>query len=137
MSDQTQLQCGSCGVIHCIPTAMYESAKKEGGWWHCPNGHVRGWKDGTEKTEIANLRRERDRLNQRVAERDDEITHQRDLREGVERRLNATKGVVTRIKNRVGHGVCPCCTRTFGNLAKHMATKHADYAKSPVLEAVE
>lgn len=133
----TELQCGSCGVFHAIPTAMYESCRDEGGFWHCPNGHSRGWREGANKTEMAKLRQERDRLAQRIAQRDDEIARQRGLREGVERRLNATRGVVTRIKNRVGHGVCPCCSRSFGNLAKHMATKHADYAKSPMLEAAE
>lgn len=45
-----------------------------------------------------------------------------------ERRLAATKGVVTRIKNRVGKGVCPCCKRTFPNLGAHMSEKHPDWA---------
>lgn len=41
----------------------------------------------------------------------------------------AYKGQVTRIKNRVKNGVCPCCNRTFQNLMRHMATKHPDYAQ--------
>ncbi len=74
------------------------------------------------------LRRERDRLAQRIAERDDEIRRQCEMREATERQLSATRGVVTRIKNRVGHGVCPCCNRTFGDLYRHMSTKHPGYA---------
>jgi hypothetical protein len=35
---------------------------------------------------------------------------------------------VTKIKNRVGHGVCPCCTRSFQNLARHMASEHPTFA---------
>lgn len=46
-----RLICGNCGVEHAIPLAMYNNAKREGGFWHCPNGHNRGWKEGTEKTE--------------------------------------------------------------------------------------
>ena len=29
---------------------------------------------------------------------------------------------------RVEHGVCPCCKRSFSALARHMATKHPEYA---------
>jgi len=123
-----------CGIAFAVP-AWWESKRREDKtWWYCPNGHQQHF---SAETEAEKLRRERDRLKQQVAQRDDEINHQRDMRLDVERRLNATKGVVTRIKNRVGHGVCPCCSRTFENLQKHMATKHSDYAKSPVLEAAE
>ena len=29
----------------------------------------------------------------------------------------------------VSGGACPCCNRSFENLARHMATKHKDYVK--------
>ena len=32
------------------------------------------------------------------------------------------------LQYRVGHGVCPCCNRTFGDLYRHMSTKHPGYA---------
>ncbi|WP_159103999.1 hypothetical protein [Rhodopseudomonas sp. B29] len=51
----------------------------------------------------------------------------RDQREAAERRAAAARGQVTKIKNRVGHGVCPCCNRTFANLARHMAGEHPGY----------
>lgn len=35
--------------------------------------------------------------------------------------------VCTRTRNRIAAGVCPCCNRTFQNLADHMRTLHADY----------
>ena len=74
------------------------------------------------------LRRQPGFLSRRIAERDDEICRQRDLRQATERQLSATRGVVTRIKNRVGHGVCPCCNRSFGNVARHMADQHPNWA---------
>lgn len=49
----------------------------------------------------------------------------------------AYKGQVTRIKNRVKNGVCPCCNRTFQNLMRHMATKHPDYAHAEPTEKDE
>jgi RNase P subunit RPR2 len=37
------------------------------------------------------------------------------------------KAAKTRLKNRVKHGVCPCCNRTFKQLARHMKNKHPEY----------
>ena len=131
----TQVCCHSqCGIAFAVPSTWDQQKRNDHTRFFCPNGHGQSY---TAESEEEKLRRERDRLAQRVAQRDDEIARQRDMREGVERRLNATRGVVTRIKNRVGHGVCPCCSRSFDNLAKHMASQHAEYAKSPILEAAE
>lgn len=120
----------NCGVDIWLPEALYEAASRSPGpagiHFFCGYGHSQFYVIG--ETEADKLRRERDRLAQRVAERDDEIKRQRELRKDTERQLSATRGVVTRIKNRVGHGVCPCCNRTFGDLSRHMATKHPTYA---------
>jgi hypothetical protein len=124
---------GSCVTCKCevwIPDALYEAASASRGpfgiQFFCGYGHRQHYVVG--ETEAEKFRRQRDQLAQRLAERDDEIARQRGLREETERRLTATRGVVTRIKNRVGHGVCPCCTRSFQNLARHMAAKHPSYA---------
>lgn len=31
-----------------------------------------------------------------------------------------------------GHGVCPCCNRTFSDLQRHMASKHKGFAAEEV-----
>lgn len=123
-----------CGIVFAVPSWWESKRREDHTHWYCPNGHAQSFSG---QTEAEKLRLERDRLTQRIAQRDDEITRQRDMRLGVERRLNATRGVVTRIKNRVGHGVCPCCSRTFQDLQRHMKSKHAEYAKSDILEAAE
>lgn len=119
--------CHRCGSAMAIPRELYDAAKRSDKVsFFCAYGHEAVFAKGD--TEADKLRRERDRLVQRVAERDDEITRQRELREHTERQLSATRGVVTRFKNRVGHGVCPCCNRTFGNLARHMVSEHPTWA---------
>ncbi len=119
--------CPNCGCEVWIPDELYEAAKRSPEIsFKCAYGHSIHYPAG-ERAE-QKLRRERDRLAQRIAERDDEIRRQREMREATERQLSATRGVVTRIKNRVGHGVCPCCNRTFGDLYRHMSTKHPGYA---------
>lgn len=124
---------GACCQCKCqmwIPDALYEAARASGGpsgiRFYCGYGHSQYFCIG--ESEADKLRRERDRLTQRIAEKDDEIKRQQEQRQAAERQLAATRGVVTRIKNRVGHGVCPCCNRTFGDLARHMATKHPAYS---------
>jgi uncharacterized small protein (DUF1192 family) len=48
--------------------------------------------------------------------------------ESAKRSRNAYKGLFGRTKKRVAAGVCPCCNRTFENLARHMAGEHPGYA---------
>jgi hypothetical protein len=115
-----------CGLSFAAPQHWVTKRREDHTWWYCPNGHRQYF---SAQSEAEKLRAERDRLAQRIAERDDEVKRQRELREATERQLSAQRGVVTRIKNRVGHGVCPCCSRTFQDLQRHMKTKHADYAK--------
>lgn len=121
---------GNCYRCHAplyLPRELYEAAKRSPAIsFFCAYGHEAHYPAG--ETEADKLRRERDRLAQRIAERDDEIKRQREMREQTERQLAATRGVVTRIKNRVGHGVCPCCNRSFTNVARHMASEHPTWS---------
>lgn len=121
--------CHRCKCEVWIPDALYEAAchsRGPGGvQFYCSYGHDQHYIWG--ESEADKLRRERDRLAQRVAERDDDVRRQRERAEAAERRASAARGQVTKIKNRVGHGVCPCCNRTFENLARHIASKHPTF----------
>ena len=66
------------------------------------------------------LQRERQRHDQTRADRDH-----------IEAKRRGEKAAKTRIKNRIAAGVCPCCNRTFQNLAKHMAGQHPDFTPEP------
>ena len=116
------MQCQGCGVWHAIPKVTYDSYRRSGGFWHCPNGCERGWIKGAEQEEINRLRRANERLVQREAMLNDEIEHEK-------RRGAAARGQVTKLKNRAAAGVCPCCKRSFSNLRKHMQSKHPEYGK--------
>lgn len=120
-------ECARCKCEVWIPDALHDAARHSKTIsFYCAYGHGMHFPEG--ENEETKLRRERDLLAQRIAERDDEIKRQREMREATERQLSATRGLVTRIRNRVGHGVCPCCNRTFADLARHMAGKHPTYA---------
>lgn len=129
--------CITCGIRYTVPQSMWNKQRKSGGFHRCPNGHSQGW--SSDESEDERTRRERDQLKQRLAQKDDEIKRQREQREAAERRESAQKGQVTRLKNRAKAGVCPCCNRTFQNLARHMGTKHPTYATNddPGLKVVQ
>lgn len=116
--------CCRCKSTMWLPAAVYAVARErqEEFTFYCSNGHAQHYTTG--ETETDKLRRERDRLNQRLAEKDDDIRREREAREAAERQAAAARGQVTKIKKRVGNGVCPCCTRSFANLRRHMETKH-------------
>jgi len=127
------IQAAPCYTCKCevwVPDALWEACKRSRGpngiSYYCAYGHQQHLVQG--ESEETKLRRERDRLAQRVAEWQDEARQEREKREAAERRTAAARGQVTKIKNRVGHGVCPCCTRSFQNLARHMASEHPTFA---------
>ena len=109
-----QWQCKTCGVIATCPEVVWNEQLAEGGYHYCPNGHQWGWSNET--CERERLRRERDRLQQQVAQRDDVIA--------------AKEREIKRIKKRSAAGTCPCCKRTFSNMSTHMKRQHPDYVSS-------
>lgn len=121
------LQCGTCGVAHAIPQVMYDAMYREGGFWYCPSGHLRGWEEGAEKTKIKRLETELEAERQRKAAA---LARANDAQAANKELSKQLKGAKTRLKNvkaRVGNGVCPCCNRTFVNLQRHMHNKHPEY----------
>lgn len=113
----TSITCCKCGIEFWVPDHWHTKRKEDHEWFYCPNGHQQHF---VGETEAERLRRERDRLQQRIAERDDEI-------KSLEGRRRAALGQVTKLRNRVRNGVCPCCSRSFTNLRQHMETKHPDW----------
>lgn len=113
-----------CGITFAVPDHWYEMRRSDHTSWSCPNGHRQHFNG---ESEAERLRREAVAKQARIDQLKADADYQRAQRAAVERRLQATRGVVTRIKRRVGNGVCPCCNRTFRQLAAHMETKHPSY----------
>jgi len=116
--------CISCGVVFAITDAMDNELRRNGRNFYCPNGHTMHYGDSVE----ARLKKERESHARTIARLD----QARADRDAIERSRRATKGQLTRVKKRVAHGVCPCCNRTFPNLAAHMQEKHPGYAPEAV-----
>jgi hypothetical protein len=94
--------CCECGTVFGIVERHQAQLRESSATFYCPNGH-----------ELVYGESETERLK-------------RDLyRAEADRKYYKTQ--LTRTKNRIAGGVCPCCNRSFENLRRHMATKHANY----------
>jgi hypothetical protein len=121
--------CYRCKCVMWIPQNLEQAARRSSKIeFFCAYGHGQIFAEG--ESDLDKLRRERDQLAQRIAQRDDRIKALCEEREAANRRAAAARGRVTKIKNRVGHGVCPCCNRTFENLARHMTSQHPSFAEA-------
>lgn len=119
-TEYTLHTCPSCGVPFALTDGYDDRRRDDGKTFYCPNGHNLSYTDTLHKRLTAAqeaLARERARHEQTRADRD-----------AIERQRRATKGQLTRVKKRVANGVCPCCNRSFADLAAHMATRHPEYA---------
>lgn len=112
-----------CGTPFMLPERLLESARNSGHTIYCPHGHAVAWKE----TEADKLRRERDRLKQDQARLEDEKRAAwATANQQAERAAKAERKVKTLTK-RAAAGTCPCCQRTFANMAQHMKHQHPDY----------
>lgn len=124
----TDLTCYKCGILFSVPDHWYKCRREDKENFWCPNGHSQAFV----KSMADKLAEELSRAKQQLAQKDDEIQWQRQHREAAERSASAARGQVTRLKNRASAGVCPCCNRTFSQLARHMANKHPGFSAEPI-----
>jgi hypothetical protein len=117
------IECAACGVPFAITKRFNDGRRESKEQFYCPNGHTLSYKESPADL----LRRDRDRLAQSIAEKDDEIARERAMRQDAIRSNTALRGRVTKLSKRAAHGTCPCCNRTFQQLARHMAQKHPEF----------
>lgn len=117
-----------------VPDTWERKRRADHTTFYCPNGHDQYFPDETEEEKLRKqLAREKHNAEQEQARLREAANKARAAADRSERRRAAMKGQVTRIKNRVGKGVCPCCNRTFTNLQRHMTGQHPEWA--PEVEA--
>jgi hypothetical protein len=114
--------CVNCGVFFGMGDGFREQCLTDGRSFYCPNGHRQHYTESTQ-TKLRKAREEAEAERRRRRATQDLLAHE-------ERRSAAARGQVTKIKKRVAAGVCPCCNRTFQDLAKHMSGQHPDYVKA-------
>lgn len=123
--------CCSCGILFAMPVSFHNERYADKRVFYCPNGHHQSYtgKSETEKLKAAldEERRARQRAEQNIAYWSDEAKEQRERADKERNRANGYKGHATRMTKRAKAGVCPCCNRTFQQLARHMASQHPEF----------
>lgn len=123
----TTINCGECGGSYAINERYRQQRYEEGNGWNCPYcrvswGYFENNRHKKLKRELADATRRADQ-------------HAVEAREARQRASQISRSY-QRVRERVRNGVCPCCNRTFENLARHMSTKHPDYGSNKQLRAM-
>jgi hypothetical protein len=124
--------CCACHMQFAMPETLKERLLEKrvngnGPTFFCPAGHAQHY---TGEPTAEKLRREIERLRQQEARLHEERRQAEQEAKHERARANGFKGALARNKTRIAHGVCPCCTRSFANLQRHMATKHPEFAET-------
>jgi hypothetical protein len=114
--------CVECGVLFAITADMQRELRKSHAMFYCPSGHQQHYTAKSDEEKLRDARAEIERLNRRVANRDEDLRAERASHV-------TTRGHLTRAKKQIAraeHGVCPHCRRHFDNVERHMHTKHPE-----------
>ena len=112
--------CGECGCTFGLLEHHYKELADSNGSFCCPNGHGRRFTGETAAQKAA-------RLEKALQFAQEDKIFWRDEAEARAKELQYKKASLTKLKNRVAKGICPCCNRGFTNLQRHMETQHPDY----------
>ncbi|MGH9697929.1 MAG: hypothetical protein ACRD52_00550 [Candidatus Acidiferrales bacterium] len=113
----TVQSCIRCGLVFGIDSSHDAELRRTHKTFVCPHGHSQHYTGESDADKVARLARDL------AAARDREDTLRRE-NEKRYRLQRAAERKTRTLKKRVAAGVCPCCTRTFQNLARHMKTQH-------------
>ncbi len=107
--------CFKCGIVFGLNATQRENLINSHDAFFCPAGHSQAYVGETDA----------EKLRKQLVATEQRLKFARDDRDAADRRSAAARGQVTKLKNRAHAGVCIRCNRTFENVARHMATKHA------------
>lgn len=124
----TDVHCGRCGAAYAISERFRQECLERGTGWHCPYCQC-SWGYFT-NGENARLKRELELERKRKEWAEQEAANARARAQRAEHATRAQKGVTTKLRKRIANGVCPCCRRSFTNLARHIAGQHPGFVES-------
>lgn len=107
-----------CGIHMAMPTNLLRNARDHATDVWCPIGHKFGWHE----TEADRLKKQLESAERTAASRLAALDQERSSH-------SATKGQLTKARKRAANGVCPCCSRSFVDVARHVKTKHPTFAQ--------
>lgn len=113
------VECCSCGVVFGMPSDLNERFMNDPDkYFYCPNGHSQHYAKSKEQ-------RLREEAERKLQNKENELANLAATKIQLENELQKAQRKIKRVQN----GVCPCCNRTFKDLAAHMKTKHPELKK--------
>lgn len=116
-------ECCSCHILFGMDKRTRQRYLDSGASFYCPNGHSQHYTEST----VKKLEKQLALANKRTEWAQQDAKSAKDRAKHEEKRARTYLGHFNRVKKRVAAGVCPCCNRTFKQLAEHMASKHPTY----------
>lgn len=120
------IECCNCGVTFAMPQTWLNVYRGDSNrWFYCPAGHQQHFSKSTEQR----LREEIERKNMVIA---DQVRRVGLLTSDLRSQKFKTQSAqmhAAKLKKRIKNGVCPCCQRTFKNLAEHISHMHPEFAQ--------
>jgi hypothetical protein len=121
------IDCAACGLRFYVPGVWEAARRNDRRDFVCPNGHQLAF----------GIHSEVERLKKEIAKEQERRRWAEERAETLERSRAAIQGQVTKLKNRAAAGLCPCCNRSFQNLARHMKTRHPGELPEGVLRSTK
>jgi len=119
------LDCATCGVPFAVTERFENERRADHHSFYCPFGHENYFAG---PSDLEKLKREKAEAENKLQA---ELNQERHLRLVAEKAHEKAAREKRRLERRVSAGVCPCCNRTFEDLAKHMGMKHKEFALRP------
>ena len=127
------IECAACSIDFGIGADFMKRRREDHETFYCPNGHSNYYGGPTAAEKRAKKAEQELEAARSLAQREARRRSQAEAQaRTADYQRRAAKGQLTKAKKRIAAGVCPCCNRTFQNLARHMAGQHPDYStKAP------
>lgn len=123
------ITCGSCAMVFAVPTSFHTQCLDDGRSFRCPNVSCQWDSQSYTETATGNLKKELAKQKRRTEWAEKSRDRAQERAEHHQHRANGYKGQMVKQKKRAAKGVCPCCNRSFVNVARHMASKHPEYGQ--------
>lgn len=123
--DLLVLGCASCGMTFAVTEDFERRRRDDHKTFYCPAGHYNSWSGPSEEEQLRKQLKAEQNVSAYARQRAQE---EREARQHAEKVAQGYKGQMVRTKNRIAAGVCPCCSRSFQNVARHMKGQHPEYA---------
>lgn len=127
-NDLTVMECPVCEINYAVPESWRCERASDHRDWHCPNMCVLHYprEESPGARRIKELERQLDSERRRATAATQAREWAESRAKGANIAAGKAKAAERRLRARVGAGVCPCCQRTFKQLAAHMKAKHPE-----------